>query len=157
MANRSTPAGRNGIKCDADLGTGPITFYMDLDEDDIPNEDNDGASIALESNDSFPIHRFKYFGYGDVKAFNFLNVTVNGAVINKIAMDKNYIDSHNYDLTTSFDIFNNYRTSGRDFYQMSPVIYINDEENTRTGYHGSICASDFGLTVPVISVQTVPL
>jgi hypothetical protein len=47
MANRSTPAGRNGIKCDADLGTGPITFYMDLDEDDIPNEDNDGASIAL--------------------------------------------------------------------------------------------------------------
>jgi hypothetical protein len=106
---------------------------------------------VLESNDSFPIHRFKYFGYGDVKAFNFLNVTVNGAVLNKIAMDKNYIDSHNYDLTTSFDIFNNYRTSGRDFYQMSPVIYINDEENTRTT--STLDLNAFPSTIPIVKVE----
>ena len=29
--------------------------------------------------------------------------------------------------------------------------------NFKSVYHGSICASDFGLTVPLISVQTVPV
>ena len=47
MSNSPTMIDRNPIKCDADIGTGPITFYLDLDGDDVPNESNDGAHLPL--------------------------------------------------------------------------------------------------------------
>ena len=47
ITNTSNVVSRNPIKCDADIGTGPIEFYVDLDDDDIPNEAEDGASLAI--------------------------------------------------------------------------------------------------------------
>ena len=46
MSHFEFMTGKNGIKCDAEPGSGQITFYMDFDGDDIPNEDNDGAVIV---------------------------------------------------------------------------------------------------------------
>lgn len=38
---------RNPIRCDYNIGTGPITFYCDFDDDGIPNEPNDGQSLVM--------------------------------------------------------------------------------------------------------------
>ncbi len=47
MANSSTLAYRNGIRCDATIHTSnPITFYCDLDGDGTPNETTDGEWIS---------------------------------------------------------------------------------------------------------------
>lgn len=42
MRNSASPGYGNGISCATDIGTGNITFFCDLDNDGIPNEDNDG-------------------------------------------------------------------------------------------------------------------
>lgn len=47
MTNTSTVSDRNPIKIDQNVGTGPVRFYLDLDDDDIPNEENDGAHLPL--------------------------------------------------------------------------------------------------------------
>lgn len=39
---------RNPIRCDANIGSGPVTFYCDYDDDGIPNEFNDGQSLVLD-------------------------------------------------------------------------------------------------------------
>ena len=44
MTNTSSMTYSNGIRCDADIGTGNITFYCDHDGDGIGNESNDGLS-----------------------------------------------------------------------------------------------------------------
>ena len=38
-----------------------------------------------------------------------------------------------------------------------PLSLIGQYNNKMNGYHGSICASDFGLLVPPVSVQIVPV
>ena len=47
MTNTSNPSFNNGISCDNNIGTGNITFFCDLDNDGIPNEDNDGQHRAI--------------------------------------------------------------------------------------------------------------
>lgn len=42
MRNSASPGYGNGISCSNDIGTGNITFFCDLDNDGIPNEENDG-------------------------------------------------------------------------------------------------------------------
>lgn len=42
MSNTTVPTGRNGIRCDENIGLGNITFYCDATISNGPNEDNDG-------------------------------------------------------------------------------------------------------------------
>lgn len=46
MTATATPSKRNGIACDANANnTMPITFYCDLNNNGVPNENNDGQNI----------------------------------------------------------------------------------------------------------------
>ncbi|GLR17627.1 SUMF1/EgtB/PvdO family nonheme iron enzyme [Portibacter lacus] len=47
MTNTATVLNRNPIACDVNIGTGPIEFYLDLDDTNPPNSPNDGANIVL--------------------------------------------------------------------------------------------------------------
>lgn len=47
MTNTSDPVDRNPIACEVNIGTGSITFFLDLDEGNPPNSPNDGGNIAL--------------------------------------------------------------------------------------------------------------
>ncbi len=58
MSGTSSVVNRNPIKCDQTIGIGRITFYCDLDDDDIPNENNDGNNIVCN-----------YLSRSDVAAF----------------------------------------------------------------------------------------
>jgi len=59
MANATTPNGNNGIRCYNTIpATGPVTFYMDLDNDGVMNEANDGHT-----------HPANYLRWMDIAAY----------------------------------------------------------------------------------------
>lgn len=46
LADLATPSKGNVVRCDESIGTGPITFYCDRNNNGIPNEVDDGMSRA---------------------------------------------------------------------------------------------------------------
>lgn len=47
MTNTPTIQDRNPIACNVNIGTGPIQFYVDMDDTNPPNSTNDGANVVL--------------------------------------------------------------------------------------------------------------
>lgn len=47
MTNSATVQDRNPIACNVNIGTGPIEFYVDMDDTNAANSINDGANVVL--------------------------------------------------------------------------------------------------------------
>lgn len=69
MSGSATMINRNGIKCDATLPEGgPVTFYCDYNENDIPNEIDDGQNIS--ANFLSPADLMAYLDWAALKPMN---------------------------------------------------------------------------------------
>lgn len=106
---------------------------------------------TLETKDNFPINRYNYYRYEDEKDFTFLYVTLLGKELKKITLDDSFVDSEIYDINTSFDIFNNYNESGKQFYQWNKEVYVTDANNNRTT--SSLNYDSFPSKIQIIKVE----
>lgn len=61
MTDSPNSEGRNPIACDANIGTGLINFYLDLNPGNAPNSADDGGNLAL--NHLTPQDIFAYFDW----------------------------------------------------------------------------------------------
>lgn len=72
MCDNTIPVKGNVIRCDASIGTGPITFYCDRNNNGIPNQPDDGLSRAcnyLGANDWLA-----YLDWSGLRPFTFLEI-----------------------------------------------------------------------------------
>ena len=58
MSNTSTPLYRNSVRCMPPSDGAPLFFFCDLDEDGVPNENNDGQNLPMT-----------YISYDDLLAY----------------------------------------------------------------------------------------
>jgi hypothetical protein len=82
----------------------------------------------LRTREGFPIQAFHCFRYEDLMESTCLYVNLSGRELNKIVEGKTYHNDSNYDLTTSFDKWNNYSENGGVFKQQNTFAYIRTEE-----------------------------
>ncbi len=81
----------------------------------------------LELKENFPLGKYYYFEFEDLKSNSFLYVTLKGSELNKIVENKIYNESILYDVNTNFDEHNQ-----ATLLRSNPTVSIKDENGQRT-------------------------
>ena len=82
---------------------------------------------TLREKSGFPLGNYYYYDYEDAKSLNFLYVNLLGSELNKIVEDKIYEEFEPYDISTTFDEFNQASNLQRKI-----EISIRNKEGNRT-------------------------
>lgn len=85
----------------------------------------------LKTRNGFPIPSFNYFNFEDIMELTFLYAYIDGSELNKIVEEKSYSAALQYEISISFDKWNNYSIVKRNFEQGKTGISIESESGAR--------------------------
>lgn len=85
----------------------------------------------LKTRDGFPIPSFKYFNFDDIMELTFLYAYIDGSELNKIVEEKSYSAALQYEISISFDKWNNYSMVKGIFEQGKTGVDVKSESGTR--------------------------